>query len=150
VILEKKLEEVREAKEAASHATTTSLDGPLSSGEDGSELGEFIEDEEASDTAGEVMGVMERASFQEALERLPERHWYVLLRRYGLDQRKPATLAELVEELEVSRHRVKQLQRQAEQMLKSRMLAIGGARTGRRSYPSSALSWSTKKTEPRK
>ena len=53
-----KLDEVREAKEAIPEATT-SLKGSLGSGEDASELGEFIEDERASDTAGEVMGEME-------------------------------------------------------------------------------------------
>jgi RNA polymerase primary sigma factor len=69
------------------------------------------------------MGEMERATFQEAIERLPERHRYVLIRRYGLDDREPATLAEVSEELKVSRERVRQLQRSAEQMLKA-----GGAR----------------------
>src|SRR5215218_6854698 len=117
-----KLDEVREAKEAIPDATT-SLNGPIGSGEEGSELGEFIEDERASDTAGEVMGEMEGASFQEAIEWLPERHRYVLIRRYGLDERKPATLAEVGEELKVSRERVRQLQRQAELMLKSREYA---------------------------
>jgi RNA polymerase primary sigma factor len=120
------VEQVREAKEATPHPTT-SLNGPLGSGEDASELGEFIEDEQASDTAGEVMGEMERASFQEAIERLSERHRYVLVRRYGLDERKPATLAELGAELKVSRERVRQFQRQAEHMLKSRILTTGGA-----------------------
>jgi RNA polymerase sigma factor (sigma-70 family) len=74
------------------------------------------------------MDKMERASFQEAIEGLPERHRYVLVRRYGLDERKPATLAELGAELKVSRERVRQLQRQAEQMFKSQMLKTGGAR----------------------
>jgi RNA polymerase primary sigma factor len=122
-----KVEQVRDAKEATPDATT-SLNGPLGSGEDASELGEFIEDEQASDIAGEVMGEMERGSFQETIEQLPERHRYVLVRRYGLDERKPTTLAELGEELKVSRERVRQLQRQAEHMLKSQMLKTGGAR----------------------
>ena len=74
------------------------------------------------------MGEMESASFQEAIEGLPERHRYVLLRRYGLEESKPATLAELGKELKVSRERVRQLQRQAEQMLKSRILTTGGTR----------------------
>jgi RNA polymerase primary sigma factor len=116
-----KLDEVREAKEAIPEATT-SLNGQLSLGEDGSELGEFIEDERASDTAGEVMGEMERASFQEAIERIPERHRYVLVRRYGLHDWAPTTLAEVGKEFKVSRERVRQIQREAEQMLKRQML----------------------------
>jgi DNA-directed RNA polymerase sigma subunit (sigma70/sigma32) len=71
-----------------------------------------------TDTAGEVMGEMERASFKEALEGLPERHRYILIKRYGLNKRKLATLAELCEELAISWERVGQLQRQAEQMLR--------------------------------
>jgi RNA polymerase primary sigma factor len=43
----------------------------------------------------------------------------VLVRRYGLDARDAATLAELSDELGVSRERVRQLQREAERMLKS-------------------------------
>ena len=106
-----KVEQVRDTKEAILPDTTTSLNGPLGPGEDASELGEFVEDERASDTAGEVMGEMEVATFQEAIERLPERQRYVLIRRYGLNESKPVTLAEVSEELKVSRERVRQLQR---------------------------------------
>jgi RNA polymerase primary sigma factor len=41
------------------------------------------------------------------------------LRRYGLDSHEPATLAQLSDELGVSRERIRQLQREAERMLKS-------------------------------
>ena len=74
------------------------------------------------------MDEMERACFQEAIERLPERHRYVLTRRYGLDDWGTATLAKLGEELKVSRERVRQLQREAEQMLNRQMLKTGWAR----------------------
>ncbi len=80
---------------------------------------EFIVDERASDTAEEVMSEMERASFKEAVEELPERHRYVLIRRYGLDDWEPATLAELGDELDISREQVRQLQREAERMLRA-------------------------------
>src|SRR5215211_7308230 len=96
-----------------------SLNQPLGSEEDGSELGELVEDERASDTAGEVMHEMETEGLQAAIEGLPERHRQVLVRRYGLDDQKPATLAQLSEELKVSRERVRQLQREAERMLRS-------------------------------
>jgi RNA polymerase primary sigma factor len=56
---------------------------------------------------------------QEAIGQLPERHRHVLIRRYGLDDREVATLAELSEELGISRERVRQLQREAERMLAS-------------------------------
>jgi len=111
------VEEVRNVKDAMPHAT--SLNQPLGSEEDGSELGELIEDERASDTAGEVMREMETEGLQVAIEWLPERHRYVLVRRYGLDDQKSATLAELSDELKVSRERVRQVQREAERMLRN-------------------------------
>ena len=96
----------------------TSLDQPVSSDETSSQLGDFVEDERASDTPGEVMREMETKHLKEAIERLPERARYVLVRRYGLDDQDPATLAELGDELEISRERVRQLQREAERILK--------------------------------
>src|SRR4051812_5654254 len=50
------VDDVRDVKDAMPDAS--SLNRPLSSEEDGSELGELIEDERASDTAGEVMREM--------------------------------------------------------------------------------------------
>jgi Sigma-70, region 4 len=50
-----------------------------------------------------------------------DRQRYVLVRRnvLGIDE-KPATLAELSDELEISKERVRQLQREAERMLRER------------------------------
>ena len=111
------VDEVRNVKDAMPDAT--SLNRPLGSEEDASEIGELVEDERTSDTAGEVMHEMETEGLQVAIEGLPERHRYVLVRRYGLDDPKPATLAELSEELKISRERVRQLQREAERMLRN-------------------------------
>jgi RNA polymerase primary sigma factor len=111
------VEDVRDVKDAMPDAT--SLNQPLGSDADASELGDLVEDERASDTAGEVMREMETEGLGAAIERLPERQRYVLVRRYGLDERDPATLAELSDEVGVSRERIRQLQREAERMLKS-------------------------------
>ena len=114
------VEEVRDVKEAMPDAT--SLDQPVGAEESStsaSQLGDFVEDERASDTPGEVMREMETEHLKEAIERLPERARYVLVRRYGLDDRDPATLAELGDELQISRERVRQLQREAERILKA-------------------------------
>jgi RNA polymerase primary sigma factor len=97
----------------------TSLNQPLTSDEGSSELGEFVEDERASDTPNTVLSEMESSQLEEAIDRLPERLGYVLVRRYGLDGKNPATLAELGDALELSRERVRQLQLQAERVLKS-------------------------------
>src|ERR687886_237239 len=96
----------------------TSLNQPLSSDEGSSELGDFVEDERESGAVGEVVQELETRRLMEAVERLPERQRRVLVRRYGLDGEKPATLADLSEELAVSRERVRQLQREAERALR--------------------------------
>jgi RNA polymerase primary sigma factor len=108
--------QVRDVKSAMPDAG--SLHQPLSSDEGSSELGDLIEDERASDTPGEVMREMETAGLEQAIERLPERHRYVLVRRYGLDDSDASTLAQLSDELGISRERVRQLQREAERMLR--------------------------------
>jgi RNA polymerase primary sigma factor len=110
------LDEVRLTMSAMPDAT--SLDQPVSSEDTASQLGDFIEDERVSDTPDTVMREMETTQLKEAIERLPERARYVLVRRYGLDDQEPATLAQLGDELDISRERVRQLQREAERILK--------------------------------
>ena len=111
-------DEVREANEAVLY--TTSLDKPLNPEGSASSLGNLIVDERASDTPGVVIREAEGAWLGKVVRGLPKRHRHVLVRRYGLDHREPATLAELSGELKMSRERVRQLQRQAELMLKNR------------------------------
>ena len=115
--LEWTVDEVLDVKSAMPDAT--SLNQPLSSDGDGSELGELIEDEKAAEVAGVVIGDIELGSLKEAVERLPDRLRHVLIRRYGLDHRDTPTLAELASELGVSRERVRQLQREAEHLLRT-------------------------------
>ena len=110
------VDRVKDVKSAIPDAT--SLNRPLSSDEDSSELGDFIEDERDSGVASEVVRELETRRLMESVERLPERQRRVLVRRYGLDGEEPATLANLSEELGVSRERVRQLQREAEGMLR--------------------------------
>jgi RNA polymerase primary sigma factor len=110
------VDRVKEVKSAIPDAT--SLNQPLSSDEGSSELGDLVEDERVSEEAGEVVRELETRRLMESVERLPERQRRVLVRRYGLDGEKPATLADLSEELAVSRERVRQLQREAERALR--------------------------------
>jgi RNA polymerase primary sigma factor len=112
------VEGIREVKDAMPGATT-SLNQPLTSEEGSSELGELIEDERSSDTPGTVVSGMESSELGKSVDRLPERYRYVLVRRYGLDDKDPATLAELAVELELSRERIRQMQLKAVHMLKS-------------------------------
>jgi RNA polymerase primary sigma factor len=110
------VDRVKDVKNAIPDAT--SLNQPLSSDEGSSELGDFVEDERESGADGEVVRELETRRLMEYVARLPERQRRVLVRRYGLDGEKPSTLADLSEELEISRERVRQLQREAERALR--------------------------------
>jgi RNA polymerase primary sigma factor len=111
------VEKVRDVKGALPDAT--SLDKPLGSEEDASELGNLVEDQATSDVSESVVRDLEVHWLGEAIWRLPERHRRVLVKRYGLDEEETATLAQLAEELGVSKERIRQLQREAEHMLRA-------------------------------
>ena len=98
----------------------TSLNQPLGSEDTVWEFGDLIEDRHNPGVAEAAIGAVERGCLKEAIERLPERHRRVLVRRYGLDEREAAVLAELSDELGISREWVRQLQREAERMLRGR------------------------------
>jgi RNA polymerase primary sigma factor len=109
------VEDVRDLKSSLWDAT--SLNQPIGSDPEATEIGELVEDEGASEVAGAVVGEMEMEWLSEAVEGLPERHRHVLIKRYGLGDEEIATLAQLSEELGISRERVRQVQREAERML---------------------------------
>jgi RNA polymerase primary sigma factor len=111
------VERVRDLKCTLPDAT--SLDKPLGSEEDASELGSLVEDQASSDVSESVVRDLEVGWLGGAISRLPERHRRVLVKRYGLDEEETATLAQLAEELGVSKERVRQLQREAEHMLRA-------------------------------
>jgi RNA polymerase primary sigma factor len=110
-------EKVRDVKGALPDAT--SLDKPLGSEEDASELGSLVEDQASSDVSEVVLRDMEVGWLGEAISRLPQRHRRVLVKRYGLEEEETATLAQLAEELRVSKERIRQIQREAEHMLRA-------------------------------
>jgi RNA polymerase primary sigma factor len=98
-----------------------SLDRPVGAEDGSAELNEFVEDEQASGMPEAVIRDMEKIRLKESIAEMPARERQVLVRRYGLDDRDPATLAELSNELGVTRERVRQLQRNAEQCLRGRL-----------------------------
>jgi RNA polymerase primary sigma factor len=99
---------------------SVSLNRPAGSEDGASELGDFVEDEDASERLEAVADRVELRRLWDALMRLPERERRVLVRRYGLDGKERATLRELAEELALSRERIRQLQRTAELTLRIR------------------------------
>jgi RNA polymerase primary sigma factor len=66
---------------------------------------------------------MEDTRLKESMGEMSVRERHILVRRYGLDNREPATLAELGAELGVTRERVRQLQRNAEHRLRGRLVS---------------------------
>ena len=123
--LEWTVEQVRVVKDAMPDAS--SLNQPLGSDPDAMEIGELVEDERASEVAGTVIGEMEMDWLSGAIENLSERHRHVLIKRYGLGDESAATLAQLSDELGISRERVRQVQREAERMLASDQPALANA-----------------------
>ena len=110
-------EEVRQTMEAMPDAI--SLNGRARHDDDYPELGEFVEDRGVSDFAEGIAREIGMSGLAEEIRRLPERHRHVLVRRYGLDDRDPDTLQRLATEYGVSRERVRQMQREAEEMLRA-------------------------------
>jgi RNA polymerase primary sigma factor len=114
--------EVRAAIELL--ADVASLDRPVSSEDGALGIGEFIVDERASEVSEVVIQEIENGLLWESLEKMSDRERYVLVRRYGLDGREPATLAELGAELDITHERVRQLQRKAERGLRQSRLRL--------------------------
>ena len=110
------VEQVREVEGTV--PDTASLDKPVSSEDGALRLGDSIVDEAVSDVPDDVINETEMERLRGAIGRLPRKARYVLVRRYGLDDRDPPTLADLAAELGVSRERVRQLQNEAEQFLR--------------------------------
>jgi RNA polymerase primary sigma factor len=100
---------------------TISINHPANYSEAGtSQLGDFVEDKDASEKLEAVAESVDARRVWDALVRLPEVQQRVLVRRYGLDGRERATLRELAEELGLSRERVRQFQQAAELALRVR------------------------------
>ena len=109
--------EVQAARGAV--ADMLSLNKTFDPEEGTTELGDVSEDTRIPDTADTVTKEMERLGLLTAIEQLPERTRHVLIRRYGLDDRRKATLTELSHELGISRERVRQVQKEAEKLLET-------------------------------
>lgn len=109
----------REVKEAMRHAGRyVSMDAPVSDDEEGNMYDVLLnKSEDAPDM------VLINESLQKEIERaittLTYREAYILRHYFGLDGRRPATLEEIGENLELSRERVRQIKERAIKRLKS-------------------------------
>ena len=96
---------------ALSVADTVSLEQPV--GEDGAQLGDFIEDEDAVDPMRVTEELDIANSLRKSIERLPEREGRILALRYGFYDGVPRTLEEIGDEFQLTRERIRQLEKLA-------------------------------------
>jgi RNA polymerase primary sigma factor len=92
-------------------ADTVSLEQPV--GEDGAQLGDFIEDDDAIDPVRVTEEMDIANSLRKSIERLPEREGRILGLRYGFLDGVPRTLEEIGEEFNLTRERIRQLEKLA-------------------------------------
>ena len=89
-----------------------SLETPIGEEED-SHLGDFIQDDEASQPSEEASYTLLREQLEEVLSTLTPREEQVLRMRFGLTDGKPHTLEEVGKELDVTRERIRQIESKA-------------------------------------
>jgi len=92
-------------------ADTVSLEQPV--GEDGAQLGDFIEDEDAVDPVKVTEELDIANSLRRSIDRLPDREGRILALRYGFLDGVPRTLEEIGEEFNLTRERIRQLEKLA-------------------------------------
>ena len=98
--------QVREVREAA--RTSTSLDAPVGEYDDAT-VGDFVAgDAPLPDEV--VESSLRSQALADALLSLPERHRWVLVLRYGLDDAEPRTLEDIGRRLGLTRERVRQIE----------------------------------------
>src|SRR5581483_11554289 len=100
-------EEVREILRMAQHPI--SLEKPIGEEED-SELGDFVEDEQAESPFDSASLNLRRSDIELTLAALPERERKVIEMRFGLDGSQPCTLEEVGKAFGVTRERIRQIE----------------------------------------
>ena len=89
-----------------------SLETPIGE-EDDSHLGDFIQDDDASQPAEEASYTLLREQLEEVLKTLTPREEEVLRMRFGLIDGKPHTLEEVGKQFDVTRERTRQIESKA-------------------------------------
>jgi RNA polymerase primary sigma factor len=104
------VERVREIQKVAQEPV--SLETPIGEEED-SHLGDFIQDEDASQPAEAASYTLLREQLEDVLKSLTPREEQVLRMRFGLTDGKAHTLEEVGKEFEVTRERIRQIESKA-------------------------------------
>jgi RNA polymerase primary sigma factor len=104
------LKEIERAKKMSPH--TRSLERPVGD-EEGEALGDFIGDEGAVSPTREALTDLQREELKHALSKLDDRERKILELRYGLKDGHTRTLEEVGQFFNISRERVRQLEKKA-------------------------------------
>jgi RNA polymerase primary sigma factor len=116
VELEMTTGEVREILRMAQHPV--SLEKPIGEEEE-SELGDFVQDEQAESPFDTAQVSLRREDIENALASLPERDRKVIELRFGLSGAQPCTLEEVGKAFGVTRERIRQIENNTLKKLES-------------------------------
>jgi RNA polymerase primary sigma factor len=114
--LEMSLEEVREIMRMSQ--LPVSLEKPIGEEED-SQLGDFVEDEQAESPYDTATVTLRRGDIERALDSLPDRERKVIELRFGLHGTQPCTLEEVGRAFGVTRERIRQIENNTLKKLES-------------------------------
>ena len=114
--LEMTTEEVREILRMAQHPV--SLEKPIGEEEE-SELGDFVQDEQAVSPFDSATMTLRKEDIERALDSLPERERKVIELRFGLKGEHPCTLEEVGRAFGVTRERIRQIENNTLKKLES-------------------------------
>jgi RNA polymerase primary sigma factor len=114
--LEMTTAEVRDILRMAQHPV--SLEKPIGEEEE-SELGDFVEDEQAESPFDTAQVSLRREDIENALASLPERDRKVIELRFGLCGTQPCTLEEVGKAFGVTRERIRQIENQSLKKLRA-------------------------------
>jgi RNA polymerase primary sigma factor len=110
-------DEVREIQRMAQ--LPVSLEKPIGEEEE-SELGDFVQDEQAVSPFDSATTTLRREDIDRALDSLPERERKVIELRFGLKGEQPCTLEEVGRAFGVTRERIRQIENNTLKKLESR------------------------------
>jgi RNA polymerase primary sigma factor len=114
--LEITTDEVRDILRMAQHPV--SLEKPIGEEEE-SELGDFVQDEQAESPYDTAQVSLRREDIENALASLPERDRKVIELRFGLSGQQPCTLEEVGRAFGVTRERIRQIENNTLKKLES-------------------------------
>lgn len=119
-VMELPAETIRSMMDASQHAIA--LERPV--GDDGdSEFGDFIEDQETPSPVDAATQNLLRETIEEVLSELTPRQSHILRLRFGLGGGEPHTLEEIANKFDLSRERIRQLEKEALRRLRHPRLA---------------------------